>query len=184
MNILIVEDNPRHQKAAVDQLKNDHNVYVVEDWPSARKAIEDFKPEVVFSDLKLPSTNETLSDGAIKKYPQGTLVELGFSIILYASQYPFVKYMAILTDGDHHDDPITASIDYVGRELHVYFKDPNSYLRISKNKPKPTLEINGKRVIVSFAPMLGEYGTESYVKDWGKVLGFLMNDFLVSNHLT
>lgn len=169
MRILIVEDNNKHKEGAREQLGGKHELKIVDNWPSAKDEIKKFKPDVVLTDLMLPSTTDMLSDKAIIKYPQGTIMPLGFIVALHAALASSVKGIALLTDRDHHSDPVSAGLDYTG-EIYWGYDHPTAD---DKTKPTPPFNINGKKAIFSFAPMVGEVGNKK--KDWGKALDVLMS---------
>lgn len=179
MKILIVEDNPRHQEAARNQLK-DHEISIVDNWPKARDLLEEGGFEAVLSDLMLPSTHEMLSDEAEKKFPLGTLMPLGFIVALHACLIQGMKYVAVISDSDHHSDPISAGLDFTGNDC--YLHDVENW---GHDKPEPmstaAYTINGVKALFTFAPSIhnemwvGDKGEERYPKNWALTLKILIN---------
>lgn len=155
------------RKLQKNQLK-EHEVTVADNWPEARKLLKKGNFEAVLSDLMLPATHDMLSDEAKRQYRVGTLMPLGFIVALHACLVPGVKYVAVITDSNHHSDPVSAGLDYTG-EFSWYYDTRTP----PEPKPVAPFNINGVKGIFSFAPMKGT--TEKEVKDWAKALDVLLN---------
>lgn len=166
MKILVVEDNARHQKTAVEQLGDLHELTIVDNLYDARKALEKNDIEIVLSDLMLPFTkNESVGDEGLTKYPLGTELPFGFIIALFSALTSSVKYIAILTDRDHHADPISAGLDHTGK---IWWGEKH------QDFVKPPFFINEKRMLVTFAPM--SYKDLNHPeKKWKEALDFLLS---------
>lgn len=108
MKILVIDDNATHRTAAMAQLK-DHNVTVVDTYDAGRDILfpnHDF--EVVLVDLLMPASER-------QQGPKGKVfleqeMPVGIFLALLAAKNG-AKYVAVLTDSDHHSHPASACFD-------------------------------------------------------------------------
>lgn len=66
--------------------------------------------DVVLCDLLLPASKETMGKKGMKFV--GQEMPLGHPLALEAVKYG-AKYVAVVTDSDHHDHPMSAAMDYI-----------------------------------------------------------------------
>ena len=151
MKILVIEDNKVHIDAATKQLTG-HEITVVKSWKdmlglsdfilSREEHIKFFKGhDMVFTDINISGISdyngETLNRD-LKAYPP-----MGLWVILRAIEFE-IKYIASLTDSNHHTDALTKSLNNFGANQPFY---------IGKSK-----------VILSAV----------YPKDWKKMFDYMM----------
>jgi CheY-like chemotaxis protein len=111
MKILVVEDNARYREAAQQQLA-EHDLTIMKSFTEFFNAcggewfgnnptvnIGDF--DIVLSDLHMPSPHD--KKGEVE-------AATGFVVLLKALEAG-VKKIAILTDGDHHEDTYSKALD-------------------------------------------------------------------------
>lgn len=91
--------------------------------------------EVVLTDMNMPMSHQTLAPGVFKREE----VPYGFVLALRAAQIG-VKYIAMVTDTNHHKGAMSAALDHLGS---AYYS--------SKEKP---IEMNGAKVLFLHAPFL------------------------------
>jgi CheY-like chemotaxis protein len=112
LEILVVEDTPKHQESA-RVLLVDHNTQIVGNFDSA---IDAFKQrienpakityDVVLTDMFFPQgRGEMQGDKSLAQIPQ----DLGTYLAMYAAQQG-VPYVAICSDANHHDSTQTYAI--------------------------------------------------------------------------
>lgn len=163
MRILVIDDNPLHQESARQTL-GDHDLTVASTYDEAHRLIygetdctgERQKPpeqifDVVLSDLLMPASGMAIGEEG-KKYI-GQEMPVGFALSLMAA-LSGAKYVAVVTDTDHHDHPASAMLDTF-----------NSY---HDSCISPRFVINGARVGYYHAPTPSGQG-----KEWGKILAHL-----------
>ena len=107
-----------------------------------------FPFEIVLTDMMMPMSKEKLVPEAFFPNDQ---VPYGFVIALKAALRG-AKFIAMITDTNHHHGAMSAAIDHLGD---AYYEDGF----------KPNFVVNGARVMFVHAPFL-----EDERKDWGKVL--------------
>jgi CheY-like chemotaxis protein len=119
MKILVIDDSPIHQAAAKKQLGEHHDLTVVGSYDEGQALLgyekwdrhsdkHDF--EVVLVDLLMPPSRQMQSDSrAWEEMPVGI-----FLAILAAKNG--AKYVAVLTDSNHHSHPASACIDALNKK--------------------------------------------------------------------
>jgi len=120
--------------------KNDHEQYVAYSkvrHEAQEKSIIPFSFEVVLTDMMMP---EDTDSHAIKIRNSKTQVPYGFVIALKATLCG-AKYVAMVTDTNHHKSTMSAALDYLGGG---YYEDGF----------KPNFVINGAKVMFVHAPFL------------------------------
>lgn len=100
--------------------------------------------EAVLVDMMMPMSFEKLGPSAV--CTRGEQVPYGFVLALKAAERG-AKFVAMVTDTNHHNSPMSAALDYLGD---AYYRDGF----------KPNFEINGARVMFVHAPFV-----EDVVKD-------------------
>ncbi len=100
--------------------------------------------DVVLSDLLMPASEMTMGQDGMKYV--GQEMPVGFALSLMASLYG-AKYVAVVTDANHHDHPASAMLDS--------FDSDN---RVESGKP-PRFVINGAKVGYYHSPMTLVEGT-------------------------
>lgn len=109
MKILVVDDKKKHRDAAVEQLK-DHDVVVAIHFDDAVPLING-KFDVVLTDLLMPKgSRETMGpNGMALIFDE---MAFGFAISFIAA-YRGVHMIAVLSDANHHDHPMSYALDYL-----------------------------------------------------------------------
>lgn len=112
MKILVVDDNLRHLEAAREQLGSQHDLVTLESYEDAIKLLKpDTDVEVLLSDLLMPAEPHALGPEGLKFL--GHEIPIGLVLILRAAQAG-VKWLAVITDANHHDHPMSAALDWIG----------------------------------------------------------------------
>ncbi|MDO8624644.1 MAG: hypothetical protein Q7R47_01070 [Candidatus Diapherotrites archaeon] len=103
------------------------------------KSVIPFPFDVVLTDMMMPMSRKTLGDGVFNAREQ---VPYGFIIALRATLCG-TKFVAMITDTNHHKGAMSAAIDHLGDAYyHAGFK--------------PNFVINGARVMFVHTPFLEE----------------------------
>jgi len=179
MKILVFDDSPVNQKSARVQLK-DHDLTVVGTYDEASKLLTPSfghnqpnpwfqKFDVVLTDLMVPASGNNL--GRNKHEYEGKEMPLG-SIIALLALHVGVKWVALITDTNHHDHPASAALDpFLGgmeepsqvgdARLYCTNYNVNSVFNAETFEQVDTRHFYGKK------------GYE-YAKDWSKALKALM----------
>jgi CheY-like chemotaxis protein len=121
MRILIIEDKPKHILSAEKFAKEcGKEVVIVKSYDEAEKALcgedrfgrgEPVKNfEVVLTDMMLPASLTGIGNYDKKKAVEGTEQPYGLSLMMLAMRTG-VKAVGLLTDGGHHDHPLTWALD-------------------------------------------------------------------------
>jgi CheY-like chemotaxis protein len=112
LSILVVEDDPRHRESASEL--SDHDLTVVASYDGALEVLKHKTFDVILTDLKLPMSAERLGPEA---FELGKLVDYGLLIPFLA---PSTGCIGVVTDTNHHADPISAAFDRLeGRSFQV-----------------------------------------------------------------
>lgn len=161
MKILVIDDKEIHQNSAIATL-NGHEVTVIDSYDEAIKVlVPGCGYEVVLSDLMMPMSKENLIQTA---YKDGELMPYGFILALRASAVG-AKYVAVVTDTNHHHGAMSAALDHIGG-----FKENGDEVwnyGWENGAITPKFIINGAKAFFIHAPL-----TEG-AKDWGKVFSAL-----------
>lgn len=172
MKILVVEDSPIHQASAIQTLEG-HEVTIAKSFGEAMQIMmwgdsKDFPFEVVLTDMMMPMSKETLVPEAFKPDEQ---VPYGFIVALKASLCG-AKFVAMITDSNHHKGAMSAALDYLGPSYYEWIHGAE----FGGSYRPHVFEINGARVVFMHAPFLGkpEFAPRrGTVKDWGRILADL-----------
>ncbi len=149
MKILIVDDSPKHRRAGKKQLVAlGHEVVTVSSYGKARELVEEGGFDVALLDLLMLAEPTTLGTDARVEHV-GREIAIGFPLLL--SLAGRVGQIAVATDMNHHDHPMSAAVDWFYGE--------------------PKLQVNDSTVMIMHAPM-----NDDKTKNWGKVLETLVNE--------
>lgn len=169
LNILVIEDNAAHAEAAREQLA-EHEVRIVRSFPAALRVLGSYQLnaisekgdecsttfDVVLTDMELPIMR-TSSFSSVPTDEQSA--PFGLIIALRAAQVG-VKYVAMVTDTNHHSTAMSNAIDMIAP---AYFPgDSRSALSIGTSK---VLFVHAKTQ---------DNGRGVSVKQWREVLDALL----------
>ncbi len=110
-SVLVIDDSPRHAAFAQKQLAATCRLTVVSTYAQALNALQKGKWDVVMTDLMLPASEQTLGTEAITEHA-GKEMPLGFVLALLAARAD-VKKIAVVTDMNHHNHPLSAAFDHL-----------------------------------------------------------------------
>lgn len=162
MKILVIDDRDINQDSAATTLGG-HEVTIIGSYDEAISVlVPECGYEVVLSDLMMPMSKETIIPGV---YKNGELVPYGFILALRASAAG-AKYVAVVTDTNHHNSAVSAAIDHAGG-----FKENGDEAwncGWEDGAIAPRFTINGAKAFFIHAPV-----TQDGAKDWGKVFSAL-----------
>ena len=108
---------------------------------AASQSIIPFEFDVVLTDMMMPASLRTLGPNVIDDLRKQ--VPYGFIIALRASMMPSVKFIAMVTDTNHHQGVMSAALDNIS----------NAYYHKGF---KPNFVINGKTVMFVHSPFISE----------------------------
>ncbi len=111
--------------------------------------------DAVLVDMMMPMSRETLAPGV---YESNAQVPYGFVLALRACRVG-AKYVAMITDTNHHKGAMSAAIDHLGSAYYSGYEPP--------------FEINGAKVLFVHSPFVERSKPE--LKDWGQVLKHLID---------
>lgn len=112
MKILLLDDSLQNRQAGKKQLeKLGHEVVLTNGYGQAIRKVRKESFDVALIDLMLPAELDTLNKKAIRKY-FGIDIPIGFPMIFYLVKHG-IRLIALATDINHHDHPISASIDWI-----------------------------------------------------------------------
>jgi hypothetical protein len=155
MRILVVDDSLRHLEAARQSLA-DHELTLVDSYTAAQILLQKGAPfDAVLSDLMMPAEPQTLGPEGLKFL--GHQIPIGFVVALLAARVG-VKRIAVVTDANHHNHPMSAALDWIGS---AYWD----------GKERPTFKVNGAAVLIAHAKLLPDGG-----KDWAAALEAVTDD--------
>lgn len=140
LRILVIDDTLKHIASAKSDLAG-HRLTIVTGYEDAMNILGSKKFDVVLTDLHLPMSSKTMGS----KFKLGELVPYGILLMVEAARQG-AKYVAVVTDLSHHDDPFSAAFDH-------YSQFP--------------IKIEGAKVMMMHAPMKGG------AKDWITALDWL-----------
>lgn len=110
LSILVIDDTPKHITSAREGLAG-HRLTTVTGYQEAMDILEKHKFDVVLTDLHLPMSSRTLGPEAFKL---GELVPYGILLMIEAARQG-AKFVAVVTDLNHHADPFSAAFDHYSR---------------------------------------------------------------------
>lgn len=125
MKILVFDDNQLNLQSAEEQLAQDHELTLVDDYGEAEKIlggvkqlllgpnpVKEVKPDfdIVLTDLLVPAPSRGVSQG---NGFIGTLMPMGMFIALLCLKQG-IRKVGILTLTNHHDHPASSALDAFG----------------------------------------------------------------------
>ena len=122
--------------------------YVNALFEAEAKSVVPFQFEVVLTDMMMPMSERTLAPGVFNPSEQ---VPYGFIIALKATLFG-AKFVAMMTDTNHHQGAMSAAIDHLGR---AYYEDGC----------KPNFVVNGAKVMFAHTPFVQKI-TKDVPCDW------------------
>jgi len=137
LEILVVEDTPKHQEAARQLLAN-HNVQIVDTFDEATDLLR--LPNICDDDLVQPNYDVVLTDmfytqgqgrclSPDVKHLAAEQLPFGYPISLMACQKG-VPYVAIVSDANHHSGPIAYSMDFFSN----MFTDVRTIMQVGNSR--------------------------------------------------
>ena len=115
MKILVIDDNTDHRQAAIQTLGSAHNLTVVGTHDEAIKLLSvpydsesDPYWDAVLCDLLMPVSEDR--QGSEGRKLAGTEMPIGWALAIDAALNG-AKYVAVVTDKNHHDHPASALLD-------------------------------------------------------------------------
>ena len=162
MKVLVIDDKVQHQESARTILAQDgHEAIVVGSYD---EAIDILVPgngfDAVLSDMMMPMSPRDLGRGI---YDSNKQMPYGFVLALRAAAAG-AKYVAVVTDTNHHADPISAALDRIGG----FEGDKEAWnCAWEDGALEPRFEINSAKAFFIHAPLVNG------AKDWGRVLAAL-----------
>jgi len=160
LRILVVEDKEIHRKSAEETLAG-HSVTIVKSFDEAmvlmnqRENSDVFTPsplkpfafDVVLTDMMMPVSEKEVNP---RFFNPGEQASYGFVIALKAAAQG-AKYVAMVTDTNHHEGAMSAAIDHLSSGYYGTYQT--------------RFVINGASVVFVHSPF-----TKEWAKDWGQVL--------------
>lgn len=143
LRILVIDDTQKHITSAKTGLAG-HRLTTVTGYEDAMSALASKRFDVVLTDLHLPMSSKMIGE----KFRLGELVPYGIFLMVEAA-WQGAKYIAVVTDLSHHDDPFSAAFDHYSRY---------------------PVKIEGAKVLMLHAPM------KDGAKDWAVVLDWLTKE--------
>jgi len=143
MKILVVEDKEMHCKSAEETLQ-DHELTIINSFEGAMGVMDEegnFPFDVVLTDMMMPMSREKL---ASEFFNFGEQVPYGFVIALKAALRG-AKFVAMVTDTNHHAGAMSAAIDHLGD---CYYRERGF---------KPNFVVNGAKVMFVHTPFIEEF---------------------------
>lgn len=145
MKIMLLDDSLRHRRAGKSQLMAlGHEVVALCNYTEARRLAETEHFDVALIDLLMPAEAETLGPDAIAQFLNQE-IGVGFPMAMQLAKT--IPLIAVATDTNHHNHPMSAIVDW--------FHEP--------------LTVNGGKVLIMHSPMSVDGS-----KDWSVVLGKLV----------
>lgn len=112
MKILLVDDTPRHRRAGKRQLEAlGHEVVTTSEYTEARNLADNDEFDIALLDLLMPAEATTLGTEACVEH-LGREIAIGFPLAM--SLAGKVKRIAVATDTNHHNHPMSAVVDWFG----------------------------------------------------------------------
>jgi len=126
MKILVVDDNPKHLAAADDLVAAGHEVVRTDEYEKAIKLLnEDAQFNAILADRSMPAEPYALGSTGLKYL--GHPIDIGYVLLIRAAQVG-IRYGAILTDASHHDDPGSAAIDWIYRDMPITINSMKAFI--------------------------------------------------------
>jgi len=110
-SVLVVDDSFANLAAAEQQLGGEYDVTTAHRYLRARKIMEERTFDMILTDLYMPTECAGLTQAAAEEYG-GRLIPVGLPIALQAKSLG-VQRIAVVSDGNHHNHPISWALDPV-----------------------------------------------------------------------
>ena len=116
MKILVVDDKPIHRRSAKKLEELGHAVVLESCYMDVfnRKDLETF--DVALIDLMMPAEDYALGQKAMEEH-LGKEIPIGYALVFRLAM-AFIRRIAVVTDGNHHHDPMVATMDYLQRGIY------------------------------------------------------------------
>lgn len=167
LDILVVEDTPKHQESAKVLLR-DHEVRLVRDYSEAVKELNRRSPQVLLTDLNFPFGDNCPSQDCDSPRP------LGFSLAFYAARSRIaVPRIAIYTDTNHHSDGVSATFD---TSFYCNYSERGSseeVFVVGGHFTRPLFRLGSSILGVFDVDYIGDRGEP---KDWKTVLDTILQE--------
>lgn len=111
MKILIVDDNHKHLAAALDLIREGHEVRTADSYETAIEILKEGGVEVLLTDMLMPAEAAGALGPSGYQY-LGHEMTIGFILVLIAAQHK-VRFAVMATDMNHHNHPMSAAIDWI-----------------------------------------------------------------------
>lgn len=172
MKILIIDDSTDNQ-ASARQTLGAHDVTIVGTYDEAYRLLQRGSApfDVVLTDLLMPAGARIQCEksGRAGNEFVGQEMPVGFGLALDAVLHG-AKYVAVVSDGDHHSHPAVAMLDRLGSY---------SGWNTECGPPPVRFEINGAKVGFFRVSWVGDgqckLANGKYAKNWGRVLEHLLD---------
>lgn len=121
MKILVVDDNLKHLAAAEELRQAGHEIEILSDYvPALDRLKKGTDVEVLLTDRNMPAEDHCLGPKGLQYL--GHPLDIGFVLLIRAAQSG-VKFGAMITDSNHHDDPMVAAIDWIYGQMPITICD-------------------------------------------------------------
>lgn len=155
MRILVVDDKQEHLQAATSQLGSAHQVETRDEYTEAVALLKEGAPfDVLLSDLLMPAEPQTLGKEGLRFL--GHEIPIGL-VLAFRAAAVGVKHVAVITDANHHNHPMSAAIDWINP---AYWNKNDAELFV----------VNNTRVLIAHAPMTAD-GRKNWAEALAVVLG-------------
>ncbi len=153
MKILVIEDSAAHRQSAIQTLIG-HDVTIVDSFDAAKELlqkscwkdgaeIENQMFDAVLTDMMMPMSKDGLAYGTYKPEEQ---VPYGLILALQAA-YRGAKFVAMLTDTNHHNGAMSKALDLLGP---AYYDSSDGDSNVATKVKR--FEINGAKVVFVHTP--------------------------------
>lgn len=143
MSVLVIDDTPLYQKSA-ELLLSHLDLTIARGYDEAMELLKNNSYDVVLTDMEMPAS-KSVSDQVL-----GELIPYG--LLLYAEAAKRgAKHVAVVTNLNHHTDPIANAFDYFCRD---------------------SIKVENATVRFMHAPMTSM--DDKWVKDWKRALEKLL----------
>ncbi|MFA6429157.1 MAG: response regulator [Patescibacteria group bacterium] len=111
LHILVVDDSPKHRRAAQSQLAGpDREVVALADYVEAWERAQAERFDVALLDLLMPAEGLMLGDQGRQEH-LGREIGVGFPLVL-AMGLCDIPLIGMITDTNHHAHPMSALVDW------------------------------------------------------------------------
>jgi CheY-like chemotaxis protein len=110
LSVLVIDDTPKHIASAKAGLAGNYRLTTASGYEEAMEILAKQKFTIVLTDLHLPMSSKTMGD----KFRLGELVPYGVLLMVEAARQG-AKFVGVVTDLSHHDDPFSAAFDHYSR---------------------------------------------------------------------